>query len=166
MRFLICPVALIAAATLLASPETLGAESHAIQSTAPENPGVRLVYGSDFARKVVQVMQVDCKTQDKRYLPLEDLLLARLARPLPDGFRLTMVAQKEQESFRVQVIETLHNDDRVVDTRWRFAVTEDGGLDLNGIDPAEILKACAVSGDQHLWKVPAATEAPSVAASP
>lgn len=138
---------------LVASAIASGAESPAAEVAATNDYRARLVYSSDFARKVVQAMEVDCKTGDKRYLPLEDVLLTRLARPLPEGFRLTMVAEKEKESYRVQVIETLHNRDRIVDERWRFAVTEDGDLSLNGVDPAEILKACTATGEDHIWKV-------------
>lgn len=150
---------LIGVGVMLASLSASGAEPSATEVAATQDSRTRLVYSTEFARKMVQAMQVDCKADDKRYLPLEDVLLARLARPLPEGFRLTMVAAKEKQSYRVQIVETLHNRDRIVDTRWRFAVTEDGGLDLNGIDPAEILKACTVSGDERLWKVPASNAA-------
>jgi hypothetical protein len=108
----------------------VGAMFASVSAPGAEDVRSRLVYSSEFARKMVQVMQVDCKMDDGRYLPLEDLLLARLARPLPEGFRLTMVAEKEKQSYRVRIIETLHNRDRVVDTRWRFAVTEDGGRNV------------------------------------
>lgn len=161
MRWFIRTLRLFSVGGMFVAIGAPSAEPAANDATTAQDSRARLVYSSEFARKMVQAMQVDCKTDDQRYLPLEDVLLARLARPLPDGFRLTMVAEKEKESYRVQVVETLHNGDRVVDTRWRFAVTEDGGLDLNGIDPAEILKACAVSGEGRLWRVPARDTAPA-----
>ena len=123
--------------------------------------GDRIRYESTPARKLVLSFYIDCRTSDKRYLPMEHLLLARLAaRDQKDAWSISRVESKGDE---VRVIdETIRTDGRSLGASLAFELNNKGELRPKAMKAIEVLETCQ-GGLGQIWLFPEPMDSPSAA---
>lgn len=112
----------------------------------------RLQYRSDYARKVVQSFDLDCKAGDGRYLPLEHVLLSKLA--AMDKEHAWLVTRADSRGEDVRIYDDLVSaDGKVMNSTVAFELNKWGEIRSPSIRMEAVLNSCFGSYGP-IWVVP------------
>lgn len=112
----------------------------------------RLRYETAYARTVVQGFDLDCRTRDGRYLPLENVLLARIASMDKGQFKFTIRASSRGEDVRIYDDMT-DASGGIVNTMVAFEINKWGEIRSPSIRMEAVLNSCLGSYGP-IWVMP------------
>jgi hypothetical protein len=105
--------------------------------------GKRLIYRSQEARRLVENFDVPCPlTKDGRYLPLVNVLIARLAQMDGKSAYATTVVDSRNGDVRIVDVISRPPDDRVVEESIALTMNSWGELRSGGISVEAVQNAC------------------------
>lgn len=103
--------------------------------------GSRITYNSQTAFQTISTFNIDCRSQDGRYLPLENVLLARLREHGNGKMWLESVA--DSRGSQVRIYDYLKNHDGpVTEPSTSIEINSWGELKTYGFRSEAILNAC------------------------
>lgn len=112
----------------------------------------RIKYDTAAASKAVKGFNLDCQAKDRRYLPLEHLLLAKLSSLDESNGWLTIRVDSRGDDVRLYD-ELVRADGRVIDSRVAFELNRWGELrSMNG--RMEAVRNACFGSQGPIWIVP------------
>lgn len=115
-----------------------------------EKYGSKIYYSSSVARQIVDGLNIDCRSGDGRYLPLRNVLLARLGEMSEAGLLVeSRVLSRDNE---VRIYDVIRWKDGVgLESKLIIEINQWGELITFGFRMEAILNACYGSYG-HIWK--------------
>ncbi len=137
---------------LVLAGTALAADSSHIEGLRQKYAG-RITFQTPYAQRAVETYYIDCKSEDKRYLPLINLLFAKMS-SLKDynGERFAIYVDNRGEEVRIydRVVKA---DGTVIHSQAAFEITKWGELRVLNIRKEAVLNSCFGSYGP-IWRLP------------
>lgn len=103
--------------------------------------GSRIIYNNPTAFSSVSTFHIDCRAQDGRYLPLENLLLARIGSMDKESVWLESIVDSRGDEVRIYDY-LKQKDGSVTEPKMTIEINSWGDLRTHGIRTEAVLNAC------------------------
>lgn len=113
--------------------------------------GSRLYFSSTEAEALVKKINIDCQAPDGRYLPLYNMLLARLDEAsTPDAWMETSVVNSDK---KLRVFDSVRlKSGKELTPQLTLEINQYGGYEAHGIRPQALSNAC-FGAYGPIWKL-------------
>ena len=124
---------------LLSSP-VFGQSGDDYVADLEKNHGKRLIFVTPEAEDIVSSFNIGCKTEDGRYVPLRNLLLARLKET--DSSKITVTTKVDNRGADIRIIDVVKDMDKILMEDIVMEINQWGELIPLTITTEAILNTC------------------------